>query len=62
MGYVEVSSVRLTLPDGRRCSMMSVSGSVKQSFDRFLIFGADGQLRESSQPRWDETGVARPQS
>lgn len=30
-----------------------------RSFDRFLIFGADGVVRESSEPVWDETRVRR---
>ncbi|HKR48821.1 MAG TPA: ABC transporter ATP-binding protein, partial [Pseudonocardiaceae bacterium] len=29
------------------------------SFDRFLVFGTDGHLRESSEPRWEERRVAR---
>jgi ATPase subunit of ABC transporter with duplicated ATPase domains len=29
-------------------------------FDRFLIFGADGRLRESPEPSWEEGRVARP--
>ncbi|OZD68357.1 ABC transporter [Rhodococcus sp. 06-1059B-a] len=31
-----------------------------RSFDRFLVFGSDGQVRESSEPVWDETRVERP--
>jgi len=31
-----------------------------RSFDRFLVFGADGNVYESSGPVWDETRVARP--
>jgi ATPase subunit of ABC transporter with duplicated ATPase domains len=30
-----------------------------RSFDRFVIFGADGSVYESDQPVWDETRVAR---
>ena len=30
-----------------------------RSFDRFLVFGADGQVYESAEPVWDETRVAR---
>jgi ATPase subunit of ABC transporter with duplicated ATPase domains len=30
-----------------------------RSFDRFLIFGADGVVRESPTPVWDETRVKR---
>lgn len=30
-----------------------------RSFDRYLVFGADGQLREASEPVWDEARVAR---
>ena len=30
------------------------------SFDRFLVFGADGDVYESSVPVWDETRVRRP--
>ncbi len=30
-----------------------------RSFDRFLIFGADGVVRESPEPVWDETRVKR---
>jgi ATPase subunit of ABC transporter with duplicated ATPase domains len=31
-----------------------------RSFDRFLVFGADGGVYESPDPVWDETRVARP--
>jgi ATPase subunit of ABC transporter with duplicated ATPase domains len=31
-----------------------------RSFDRHLIFGADGSVYESAEPVWDETRVARP--
>jgi ATPase subunit of ABC transporter with duplicated ATPase domains len=31
-----------------------------RSFDRFLVFGAGGDVYESSDPVWDETRVARP--
>ncbi len=30
-----------------------------RSFDRFLVFGADGRVYESDEPVWDETRVAR---
>jgi ATPase subunit of ABC transporter with duplicated ATPase domains len=30
-----------------------------RSFDRFLVFGADGRVYESSEPVWDETRVVR---
>lgn len=30
-----------------------------RSFDRFLVFGADGVLRETPEPVWDEARVAR---
>ena len=30
-----------------------------KSFDRYLIFGADGFVRETSDPVWDERRVAR---
>ncbi|MEU4685182.1 ABC-F family ATP-binding cassette domain-containing protein [Streptomyces xinghaiensis] len=30
-----------------------------RSFDRFLVFGADGVVRETPEPVWDETRVAR---
>ncbi|MFF3016912.1 ABC-F family ATP-binding cassette domain-containing protein [Streptomyces sp. NPDC057939] len=30
-----------------------------RSFDRFLVFGADGVVRETSEPVWDERRVAR---
>ncbi|MBP0458108.1 ABC-F family ATP-binding cassette domain-containing protein [Streptomyces montanisoli] len=30
-----------------------------RSFDRFLVFGADGVVRETAQPVWDEARVAR---
>jgi ATPase subunit of ABC transporter with duplicated ATPase domains len=29
------------------------------SFDRFLVFGADGRRRESPEPVWDEGRVTR---
>ncbi|MDN5790996.1 MAG: ATP-binding cassette domain-containing protein [Micrococcales bacterium] len=29
-------------------------------FDRFLVFGADGRMYESSEPVWDESRVLRP--
>lgn len=31
-----------------------------RSFDRFLVFGADGRVYESPEPVWDEARVARP--
>jgi ATPase subunit of ABC transporter with duplicated ATPase domains len=31
-----------------------------RSFDRFLVFGADGNVYEADGPVWDETRVARP--
>jgi len=31
-----------------------------KSFDRFLVFGADGEVYEPSAPVWDETRVQRP--
>jgi len=31
-----------------------------RSFDRFLIFGADGGVYEATEPVWDEARVARP--
>jgi ATPase subunit of ABC transporter with duplicated ATPase domains len=30
-----------------------------RSFDRFLIFGADGSIYESTEPVWDEARVER---
>lgn len=30
-----------------------------RGFDRFLVFGADGQVRESAEPVWDEGRVSR---
>ena len=30
-----------------------------RSFDRFLIFGADGSVYESTEPVWDEARVER---
>ncbi|MER5871816.1 ATP-binding cassette domain-containing protein [Streptomyces sp. NPDC002044] len=30
-----------------------------QSFDRYLVFGSDGAVRETSEPVWDERRVAR---
>ena len=30
-----------------------------RSFDRFLVFGADGAVYESDEPVWDETRVVR---
>ncbi len=30
-----------------------------RGFDRFLVFGADGEVRESDEPVWDEGRVAR---
>ena len=31
-----------------------------RSFDRFMVFGADGAVYESPEPVWDETRVDRP--
>jgi ATPase subunit of ABC transporter with duplicated ATPase domains len=31
-----------------------------RSFDRFLVFGSDGDVYEASEPVWDETAVVRP--
>jgi ATPase subunit of ABC transporter with duplicated ATPase domains len=30
-----------------------------RTFDRFLVFGADGVVRETPEPVWDETRVRR---
>jgi ATPase subunit of ABC transporter with duplicated ATPase domains len=30
-----------------------------RTFDRFLIFGADGVVREAREPAWDEARVSR---
>jgi hypothetical protein len=30
-----------------------------RSFDRFLIFGSDGVVREAAEPVWDEARVKR---
>ncbi len=30
-----------------------------RDFDRFLVFGADGRVRESGEPVWDESGADR---
>jgi ATPase subunit of ABC transporter with duplicated ATPase domains len=30
-----------------------------RSFDRFVVFGADGRVREVDEPVWDETRAAR---
>ena len=30
-----------------------------RSFDRFLVFGADGTVYEAAEPVWDETRVRR---
>ena len=31
-----------------------------RSFDRFLVFGADGSVYEAPEPVWDESRVVRP--
>ena len=31
-----------------------------RSFDRFLVFGSDGDVYEASDPVWDETRTVRP--
>jgi ATPase subunit of ABC transporter with duplicated ATPase domains len=31
-----------------------------RTFDRFLVFGADGVVRETPEPVWDESRVRRP--
>jgi ATPase subunit of ABC transporter with duplicated ATPase domains len=31
-----------------------------RSFDRFLVFGGDGAVYESTEPVWDESRVDRP--
>jgi ATPase subunit of ABC transporter with duplicated ATPase domains len=31
-----------------------------RSFDRYLVFGADGRVRETPEPVWDEPRVSRP--
>jgi ATPase subunit of ABC transporter with duplicated ATPase domains len=31
-----------------------------RSFDRYLVFGADGRVRETTEPVWDEGRVSRP--
>ena len=30
-----------------------------RSFDRYLVFGADGRVRETTEPVWDEARVSR---
>jgi ABC-type histidine transport system ATPase subunit len=30
-----------------------------RSFDRYLVFGSDGVVRETSEPVWDERRVER---
>lgn len=30
-----------------------------KSFDRYLVFGSDGVVRESTEPVWDERRVER---
>ena len=30
-----------------------------RSFDRYLVFGSDGLVRETSEPVWDERRVER---
>ncbi len=43
-----------------RCSRSRTTGGSRKSFDRFLVFGADGGVYESASPVWDETRVQRP--
>jgi ATPase subunit of ABC transporter with duplicated ATPase domains len=31
-----------------------------RSFDRYLVFGSDGRVRETTEPVWDEARVSRP--
>jgi ABC-type histidine transport system ATPase subunit len=31
-----------------------------RSFDRYLVFGSDGRVRETTEPVWDEARVTRP--
>src|SRR6202012_5984997 len=31
-----------------------------RSFDRYLVFGADGRVRETTEPVWHEARVSRP--
>jgi hypothetical protein len=31
-----------------------------KTFDRFLVFGADGSVYEADHPVWDEARVSRP--
>jgi hypothetical protein len=31
-----------------------------RGFDRFLVFGADGEVYEATDPVWDEGRVSRP--
>ena len=31
-----------------------------RGFDRYLVFGSDGRVYESTEPVWDERRVARP--
>ena len=31
-----------------------------RSFDRFLVFGSDGDVYEAADPVWDETRTVRP--
>jgi ATPase subunit of ABC transporter with duplicated ATPase domains len=69
VGHVEVGHLSFALPDGRtQQGLMAYQGTIlavthdrwfARSFDRFLIFGADGADYASGDPVWDEARVAR---
>lgn len=98
MGYIDVSAISLTLPDGRPVldevtfrvgagstsaligpngagkmtllrtirddrspdgGVVTIDGGLARPFDRFLVFGTDGDVYESDAPVWDERRVAR---
>jgi ATPase subunit of ABC transporter with duplicated ATPase domains len=63
-----VAVARPAIRDAAQDGLESYQGTVlavthdrwfARSFDRFLVFGADGVVRESSEPVWDQARVRR---
>ena len=55
-GRVLLDDASFRIGDGTTAAIVGPNGAGKttlRSFDRFLVFGADGTVRESPDPVWD---------